>query len=145
MSLLKKFIDFLDDANWKYIVEENQIYYSYQGNNLIMEFYIEIDETRQCISFNSEIASRFTQEQYVCGAMACCVANYGLRYGCFNILNDGRILYSVTNFMNDRCGEKAFYFITEHIHQTCDFYNDKFLALQKEQIDFDKFRELVDK
>lgn len=145
MSLLNKFIDFLNDANWKYIVEGNQIYYGYQGNNSIMEFYIEIDETRECITFNSEIPSRFTQEQYVYGAMACCVANYGLQYGCFNILNDGRVIYSVANFMNESCGEKAFYFITNHIHQTCDFYNDKFYALQKQQIDFDEFRRLVNK
>ncbi len=124
-----------DDSREKLLIKS-----SYQGEDIPIDFIINVDEKRECVRFIASVY-HMAEDKRVEGALAVCVANYGMVNGSFDYdINDGEIRFRLTT---SYCGciiTKDFVMdmITTAL-LSADRYNDKFLMLSKGAITLEEF------
>jgi len=98
-----------------------------------MQFILVVDESRQLIRLMSPMPYEISEEKRMEGAIATCVASFGLADGSFDYdLSNGRIVFRMTaSFRESVIGEGLFQYMISCSCAMVDQYNDQFLAIDK--------------
>jgi len=135
----------LEKREWKYDKKEDKmvVYFGVSGDDLPMDFIITVDEDRQLIRLISPMSFKMSEEKRIDGAIATCVASYGMADGSFDYdLSDGRIVFRMTaSFIDSEIGEDLFQYMISCACAMVDMYNDQFLAIDKGFMSISEFIE----
>jgi len=135
----------LEKREWKYDKKEDKmvVYFGVSGDDLPMDFIITVDEDRQLIRLISPMSFKMSEEKRIDGAIATCVASYGMADGSFDYdLSDGRIVFRMTaSFIDSEIGEDLFQYMISCACAMVDMYNDQFLAINKGFMSISEFIE----
>lgn len=135
----------LNAKDWKFEEREADltIVSAYTGDDLTIRFFIEIDAEREVIRFIASMPFKIAEDKRVDGAIAVCVANYGLVNGSFDYdINDGEVRFRLTtSYVGCEVGEDFFMDMMATALMTTDDYNDKFLMLSKGMLTLAQFIE----
>ena len=133
----------LDNHEWHYKrdAEELVVYFGVNGDDIPMQFMLVVDEKRQLIRLISPMPFNMSEGKRMEGAIATCVASYGMADGSFDYdLADGRIVFRMTaSFRESVIGEGLFQYMISCACAMVDKYNDKFLAIDKGILSIDDF------
>ncbi len=133
----------LDARQWNYEKEEDNllVHFGVSGDDLPMKFVIFADVDRQMIRLLSPLSFKMEEDKRVEGAVAVCMASYGMADGSFDYdVSDGTISFRMTeSFKGCLLGEGVFQYMISCACAMVDNYNDKFLALSKGVIGIDDF------
>ncbi len=133
----------LDLRNWKYNGNEEdlQIRINFNGDDIPMNFIIQVDADRQLISLLSFLPFDIAKEKRVEAALATCFINYMLADGSFDLsLGDGTILYRMTtSYRGSLVSKDVFSNMVDVACCIVDEYNDKLAALNKGEIEIADF------
>jgi len=144
-KVYKAMIAGLNKKEWNFDEDEEKltIYSSCTGEDIPMKFIVRIDAEREVIKFLSPMPFSMAEDKRVDGAIAVCVANYGLVNGSFDYdVTDGSILFRLTtSYAACEIGEDFFMDMISTALWTADKYNDKFLMLSKGVITLQQFME----
>lgn len=137
----------LDDRNWTYEKNEEDmgVIFTVTGEDLPMHYMINVDAERQLIRVISPMPFTFSEDKRMDGALAICIANYGMADGGFDYdVKEGLVTFRLAVcFAGDTVvGDELFNYIVNLPCAMVDFFNDKFMALNKGLIDINKFDEL---
>ena len=123
----------LDAREWKYTRhdEDLTITCGARGEDLPMDLVIMVNPNAQVVSVISPLPFKIKEDKRVDGALAVCIANYGLINGSFDYdLSDGEIRFRmVSSFRESILGEELFNYMVLVTASTVDEYNDKFLMM----------------
>lgn len=123
----------LDAKGWKYTRHDDDLVISCgaRGEDLPMDLLIVVNARAQVVSVISPMPFKISEEKRVDGALAVCVANYGLVNGTFDYdLSDGEIRFRVvSSFRGSILSEELINYMVIIAAGTVDDYNDKFLAV----------------
>lgn len=111
------------------------------GNDIPMDYVMQIDVKRELIYIISTIPAKFGENKRLDGALACCLANYNLKFGNF-IYNyqDGTMFFKMSSSYTDSLiSNELFVDMLVYATQAVDEYNDKFLMLAKGTLDIKTF------
>ncbi|MEG1527552.1 MAG: hypothetical protein RR248_02400 [Clostridia bacterium] len=148
-QVFKKFCNYLD---------KNKIYYdtdttndrfnvslSYSGDDLSMQFHIEIDASRQIIYALSPLPFIVENDAKKNIALSLCAINNVLASGSFDFdLSSGRIVYRLTyGIFDGLICDNAFAYIIRLLNATVDKYNDKLLMVSKGVLSVEELYNLV--
>ena len=139
-------IRMLDTRDWKYEKHEDKLLIKsgIKGDDLPVEFIMIVKPKNEVVQFISSLPFNMPEDKRVDGAIAVCVANYGLVDGSFDYdLTDGEIRYRLTS---SYCGdsvlsEDLFEYMIMVAASTVDRYNDKFFMLAKNMLTVQQFIE----
>ena len=135
----------LDAREWKYKRHDEDLVLSCgaRDEDLPMDILIMVNAKAQVVSVISQLPFKMSEEKRVDGALAVCVANYGLVNGTFDYdISDGEIRFRiVSSFRESILSEELINYMVMITAGTVDEYNDKFLALSTGIMDFQKFVE----
>lgn len=133
----------LDEREWHYQKFEDDLVVSFNvnGEDIPMSFVIKIDTSRQLIRLFSYMPFSMPEDKRMEGALACCVASYGLVNGSFIYrMKDGSISFCMTNSYADCAfGTGLVQYMISCACSTVERYNDRFLAIAKGLMDIDDF------
>ena len=135
----------LDRMNWKYEKHEDDLLIKsgISGDDLPVEFIVVVKPKNEVVQFLSCLPFKMPEDKRVEGAVAVCVANYGIVDGSFDYnINDGSIIFRLTSsYRESTLGEELFEYMIMVAASTVDNYNDKFFMLTKDMITLDQFIE----
>ena len=135
----------LDDRDWKYERHDKDLLIKsgIRGDDLPVEYLMIVNSRTEVVQFISSMPFKMPEDKRVDGALAVCVANFGLVNGSFDYdLSDGEIRFRLTTsyYGNDVSAD-----VLEHMMivaaSTVDNYNDKFFMLSKGVITLQQFIE----
>lgn len=133
----------LDKKNFHYIKhdEDTAIIYNIQGDDIPMEFVIQIDAERSLIRLLSRIPATFPEERRMDGAIAASQINFRLNTGGFDYdYKTGKVAFRlVSSYLDSTISTELFEFMIAVSSYTVDEYNDKFLMLSKGLISLTEF------
>ena len=111
------------------------------GDDVPMQFIFTIDVDRQLIRLMSRLPFKMSEDKRVEGAIATCVASYGLVEGNFEYdILTGTIDFRMTaSFRDSYVGDGLFQYMISRACVTVDEYNDKFLAIDKGMLSLNDF------
>ncbi|MGN0812258.1 MAG: YbjN domain-containing protein [Candidatus Coproplasma sp.] len=136
----------LKAKDWKFREEAEKltIVSSCSGDDIDMNFIIEVDAEREVITFLSPMPFKTPEDKRVDMAIAVCVANYGMVNGSFDFdINDGEIRFRLTtSYCGCEVGEPFFMDMMSTALSTTDRYNDRFMMLAKGMMTLEKFIEM---
>ncbi len=115
-------------------VEEELIaHFIARGEDLPMQFILAVDADKQLISLLSPLPFKMSESKRMEGAIATCVATYGMADGIFYcVFSDGPSVFRMSaSFRESTIGEGLVQYMIECSAAMVDLYNDKFLALEK--------------
>lgn len=125
----------MDHRQWKYEKDEEDLtaHFIVSGDDIPMQFILVIDAERQLIRLMSPLPFKMSESKRIDGAIATCVASFGLADGSFDYdLSEGRIIFRMTaSFRESLIGEELFHYMISCSCATVDEYNEKFLAIDK--------------
>ena len=125
----------LDNRNWKYEKEEDKllVHFGVNGDDIPMQFIMFVDPEKQLITSLSPLPFKMSEEKRIDGAIAACVASFGMADGSFDYnLQDGRISFRMTaSYRKSTIGDGLFQYMMSCSCAMVDEYNDKFLAIDK--------------
>lgn len=133
----------LDSRKWRYSGEEEnlKIRINFNGDDIPMNFIIQIDAERELVSLLSFLHFDIVKEKRVEAALATCFINYMLADGSFDLsLGDGTILFRLTTSYRGSLVSKDIF--SNMVDVACcivDEYNDKLVALNKGEIELADF------
>lgn len=147
MKLAKQVYQTLCDAierrNWKFNKDEDELVVKFgvSGDDLPMDFLIVVDAERQLIRLLSPMPYKMSEGKRLEGAVATCVASYGMVDGNFDYdLSDGEIVFRMTaSFRESIIGDGLFQYMISCSCAMVDKYNDQFLAIDKGVMSIDDF------
>lgn len=135
----------LKKSDWHFAEDEDNltIISSFSGEDIPIKYIIQVDAEREVVQFMSPMMFRMPEDKRVDGAIAVCVANYGMVNGSFDYnINDGEISFRLTtSYVGCEIGEEFFMHMMVVALSTTDRYNDKFLMLSKGVITVQQFVE----
>ncbi len=135
----------LDARKWNYQKEEDEllVHFGVNGDDIPMQFIIVVDAERQLVRLMSPLSFKMCEEKRMEGAIATCVASYGMADGSFDYdLSDGRIVFRMTaSYRESQLGEGLFQYMISCACAMVDHYNEQFLALDKGLISISDFIE----
>lgn len=138
-------IRMLDTRGWHYEKHEDNLLIKsgVQGDDLPIEFIVVVKPKQQVVQFLSRLPFSMPEDKRVDGALAICVANYGLVDGSFDYdLSDGDITFRLnSSYRESTLGEDLFEYIIMCAAATVDNYNDKFFMLAKGMMTIQQFIE----
>lgn len=141
-------IRMLDSRDWKYEKHEDKLLIKsgIQGDDLPVEYIMLVNPRNEVVQFLSSLPFKMPEDKRVDGALAVCVANYGLVDGSFDYdLTDGEIRYRLTSSYRDsELSPEVFEYMMMVAASTVDNYNDKFFMLAKGMITIQQFIEQED-
>ena len=136
----------LDNIGWKYdkVEEKLMIKSGVKGEDLPIDFIVVVKPRNQVVQFISSMPFNMPEDKRLDGALAVCIANYGLVDGSFDYdLSDGQILFRLTSSYRDSLlSEALFEYMIMVSASTIDNYNDRFFMLAKNMITLEKFMEM---
>lgn len=139
----------LDNREWKYKRHDEDLVITCgaRGEDLPMDIIIMVNPRAQVVSVVSPLPFKIAEDKRVEGAMAVCIANYGLVNGCFDYdLSDGEIRFRVvSSFRESILSEELFNYMIMIAAGTVDDYNDKFLMISKGMFTIEQFIEWENK
>lgn len=125
----------IDRREWNYQKDEEKLvaYFGVSGDDIPMQFILAVDAERQLIRVMSPLPFKMSESKRMEGAIATCVASYGMADGSFDYdLSDGTIVFRMTaSFRESLIGEGLFQYLISCSCAMVDAYNDKFLAIDK--------------
>ena len=144
-EVLDSLVKMLDSRNWRYEKHEENLLIksSVKGEDLPIEFIVAVNPDAEVIQFISPMPFNMPEDKRVDGAIAVCVANYGLINGSFDYdLRDGEIRFRLTtsytgSVLSDDLLERLILIAAS----TSDKYNDKFFMLAKGMLTVQQFIE----
>lgn len=147
ISLAKNIYDTLCEAiekrEWHFDKDEEEmvVHFSVSGDDIPMQFIMVVDAERQLIRLMSPMEFKMSESKRMDGAIATCVASYGLADGSFDYdLSDGTIIFRMTaSFRESIIGEGLFQYMISCSCAIVDKYNDKFLAIDKGLMSINEF------
>lgn len=135
----------LENRNWTYEKDEDNLIVNFtvNGEDIPMRFVLVADIARQLIRLHSPLPFKMKEEKRMDGAIAACVASYGMADGSFDYnIFDGSILFRMTaSFRESMIGEGLLQYMISCSCAMVDKYNDKFLALNMGYISITDFIE----
>ena len=138
-------IHMLDTRDWKYEKHEDQLLIKsgIRGDDLPIEFIVLVKPRNQVVQFYSSLPFKMPEDKRVEGALAVCIANYGLVDGSFDYdISDGEIRYRLTSsYRQSQLGEDLFEYMIMVAAATVDKYNDQFFMLSKGMMTIEQFME----
>ncbi|MBQ8029385.1 MAG: hypothetical protein IJ262_08290 [Clostridia bacterium] len=133
----------LDMDNWNYEKDEEKLVVKTgaRGDDLPMDLILRVNTKLKIVSLFSFLPVKFPKDKIVEGAVATCMATYGLADGSFDFdLSDGSVLFRLTSsYRESIISEEVIKYMLYVGASTIDEYNDRFLMLAKGMIDIDKF------
>ena len=107
----------------------------------VFSFAAHREEDRQVLRILSPIPVRMPEEKRVEGAIATCVANYGMINGAFDYdMRDGEIRFRLSSgYHNTNLDTEVITYMIACSLSTIDRYNDRFYALAKGMTSLDEF------
>ena len=133
----------LDNRNWTYEKEEDQllVHFGVNGDDIPMQFVMFVDPEKQLITSMSPLPFKMSDEKRIEGAIATCVATFGMADGSFDYdLSTGRISFRITaSYRNSAIGDGLFQYMMSCACAMVDEYNEKFLAIDKGMMDIGEF------
>ena len=142
-KVYKTLCETIDNMNWHYekVEERMLIHLEVNGDDLPMSFIIFVDAERQLVRVMSSMPFNMSEEKRLDGAIAVCVASFGMVDGNFIYdMSDGSILFKMTaSFMDSIISEPLLKYMISCSCATVDAYNDKFFALNKGVISINDF------
>ncbi len=138
-------IRMLDNMEWKYEKHEDDLLIKsgVKGDDLPIEFIMVVRPKNQVVQFISSLPFNMPEDKRVDGAIAVCVANYGLVDGSFDYdLRDGEIRFRLTcSYRESTLSEELFNYMIMVSASTVDNYNDKFFMIAKGMMTVQQFIE----
>ena len=138
-------VHMLDTRGWKYEKHEEELLIKsgIKGEDLPVEFIVVVNPRNEVVQFLSSLPFNMPDEKRVDGAIAVCIANYGLVDGSFDYdLRDGEIRYRLTSsYRESTLGEDLFEYMIMVAASTVDKYNDKFFMIAKGMMTVTQFME----
>lgn len=135
----------LDNRQWRYEKDEEKfvVHFGVNGDDIPMKMIIVVDAQRQLIRLLSPMAFKFCEEKRMDGAIASCVATYGLADGSFDYdLSNGQIVYRLTaSYRGSTVSENLFQYMISCACHMVDKYNEQFLAVDKGMLSIADFIE----
>ena len=135
----------LDTRDWNYEKNEEKLLIKsgIRGEDLPVEFIVVVKPRQEVVQFLSRLPFNMPEDKRIDGALAVCVANYGLVDGSFDYdLSDGTLLYRLTSsYRESALGEDLFEYMIMCAAGTVDDYNDKFFMLAKGMMTIQQFIE----
>ncbi len=133
----------LDANDWHYTRhdEDLTITCGARGDDLPMDIVIIVNPRAQVVSLISPMPFKVDESKRVEGALAVCVANYGMVNGTFDYdLSDGEIRFRiVSSFRESILSEEVINYMLVLAGHTVDKYNDKFLMVSKGMFTIEQF------
>lgn len=134
-QVYKTLCDAIDRMEWHYEKEEDGliVHFAVNGDDIPMHFILIVDAERQLVRLMSPMPFKMSEAKRMEGAIATCVASYGLVDGSFDYdLADGTIVFRMTaSFRESLVGEGLFQYMISCSCVKVDDYNDQFLAIDK--------------
>lgn len=138
-------VNMLDTRGWHYEKHEEKLLIKsgVKGEDLPIEFIVIVEPEVEVIRFISPMPFNMPEDKRVDGAIAVCVANYGLINGSFDYdISDGEIRFRLTTsytgtVLSDDLLERMILVAAS----TSDQYNDKFFMLAKGMMTVQQFIE----
>lgn len=125
----------IERREWRFDKDEENlvVHFGVSGDDVPMQFIMVVDAERQLIRLLSPMAFKMSESKRMDGAIATCVASFGLADGSFDYdLADGTIVFRMTaSFRESSIGEGLFQYMISCSCAVVDEYNDKFLAIDK--------------
>ena len=138
-------VDMLDTRDWKYekFDDDLVIRSGIKGDDLPIEFIMFVKPKNQVVQFISKLPFNMPEDKRVDGAIAVCVANYGLVDGSFDYdLSDGEIRFRLTSsYRESTIAPDLLEYMIMCAAATVDGYNDKFFMLAKGMLTVQQFIE----
>ncbi len=133
----------LDDRNWKYSKNDQRLMIdlTVHGEDIPMQFVMFVDADRQLFRVLSPMPFKFEADKLIDGAVAACVATYGLADGSFDYdIKNGCIFFKQTySFIDGEMSSEVLDYMINWACSCVDAYNDKFEALSKGDISVSDF------
>lgn len=125
----------IDRRNWRYGKDEEKllVHFGVNGDDIPMQFILIVDADRQLIRVMSQLPFKMSEDKRMEGAIATCVASYGMADGSFDYdLSNGAIVFRMTaSFRDSVIGEGLFQYLISCSCAMVDKFNDQFLAIDK--------------
>ncbi len=138
-------IKMLDTREWHYEKHEDKLLIKsgVKGEDLPVEFIVVVNPRNEVVQFISSMPFNMPEDKRIDGAIAVCVANYGLVDGSFDYdLRDGEIRFRLTtSYRESVLGEDLFEYMIMVAAATVDNYNDKFFMIAKNMMTVQQFIE----
>ena len=133
--------EMLDDRQWKYekAPDKSIVHFIVSGDDIPMEFVVNIDAERQLVRMLSQLPFTFNEERRVQGAIATCQATFRLADGSFDYdFKTGRVLFRMTSsFRGSLISKELLAYMVDCACCTVDAYNDKFLLIERGLLDIE--------
>lgn len=142
-TVYKTLCDALDHREWHYQKDEDKltVQFGVNGDDIPMQLLIIVDAERKLIRLMSPLPFKMSEDKRVEGAIATCVATYGMADGSFDYdFSSGQIIFRMTSsFRESLIGENLFQYMLSFSCAVVDKYNDKFLAIDKGLLSINDF------
>lgn len=111
------------------------------GDDLPVDLVFIVDPDTQVVNLFSKLPFTVPADMRDQMAVALTVANYGLRFGCFEYnIETGDVKYrSVSSYRGSILGEEIYMYMLTMVNQVVDDYNDKLFMLVKGMMTLDQF------
>ena len=138
-------ISMLENRGWKYERHDERLLIKsgIKGDDLPIEFIVVVNPRNEIVQFISSLPFNMPEQKRIDGALAVCVANYGLADGCFDYdIRDGEIRFRLnSSYRESVLSEDVFEYMIMTSASTVDHYNDRFFMLAKGVITIEQFIE----
>ena len=125
----------LDKREWHYEKDEENlvVHFLVGGDDIPMSFIIAVDAERQLVRVMSPLPFKFSEDKRMDGAIATCVASFGLADGSFDYdITTGMVVFRMTaTYRESKLGDGLFQYMISCSSVMVDEFNDKFLAIDK--------------
>ncbi len=125
----------IERRGWKFGKDEDKllVHFGVRGEDIPMNFILIVDVERQLVRLMSPLPFKMSEEKRMEGAIATCVATYGMADGSFDYdLSNGEIVFRMTaSFRESTIGEGLLQYMISCSCAMVDKYNDQFLAIDK--------------
>lgn len=133
----------LDEKNFHYEIHEEDLVVTFgmQGEDIPMNFVINVDAKRDLIRVLSRLPFEFAEDKRVDAAIATCQINYRLADGSFDFnYKTGDVTFRMTSSYKDSLiSMEVFEYLIAVASFTIDEYNDKLLMLSKGMMSVEEF------
>lgn len=133
----------IERRNWHYSKDEERllVHFTVSGEDIPMNFLMIVDADRQLVRVLSPMPFKMPEDKRMEGAIATCVASYGLRDGSFDYdISDGTIAFRMTqSYRESEIGDGLLQYMISFTCTVVDVYNDKFLAIGKGMMSISDF------
>ena len=137
----------LNDRNWHYQKQEEKLRITCgaQGEDLPMEISMEVDAKRQLVVLLSQMPFGVAENRRAALAVAVSNANCNIVDGSFDYdYLSGKIIFRLTSsYRGCIVGKEMLDYLLVCSCGTIDYFNDKFLAVAKNDMSFDQILEYI--